>query len=95
MGLIRIIKKYKELGHKEFMKRLKEGAEKITPLQQTKATLQGSWIITIGIVFGIVANAIIRIKGFWYWVEIILVGSLFVQGVSLLGTYQKYWVLKT
>jgi len=83
-----------ELSLKEFLARWKKGVEGITPIQQTKTTLMGIWITTTGIIAGIVVNALIRLKDMWWWIEIILIGSLIVTGVSLLGTYQKYKAYK-
>ncbi len=83
-----------ELTFKEFMKRWKDGIEGITPLQQSFTQLLGIWITITGIVAGIIVNALIRMENIWWWVEIILVGSLIVTGISMLGQYQKYKIYK-
>jgi len=83
-----------ELTFKEFTKRWKEGVEGITPLQQSFTQLLGIWITITGIVAGIIVNALIRMENVWWWVEIILVGSLIVTGISMLGQYQKYKIYK-
>lgn len=90
----RILKNYRKLGKEEFMKRLKDGAEAITPVQKTKAQLNGKIITLLGILIGIVATPIVKIEGVWFWVLIILVGSLLVSGFDLLGTWQLYKVQK-
>ena len=83
-----------KLSFKQFMKRWGKGIEGITPLQQTTTQLLGIWITMTGIIAGIVVNALVRMEGVWWWVEIILVGSLIVTAVSLLGLYQKYKIYK-
>jgi len=83
-----------ELSFKQFMKRWGKGIEGITPLQQVTTQLLGIWITITGVIAGIVVNALVRMEGVWWWVEIILVGSLIVTAVSLLGLYQKYKIYK-
>lgn len=92
--LINLIKSYRKLGGEEFMKKAKEGAEMITPFQQTRVNLTGQIITFIGILAGCVVTPIVRINGIWWWMLIILGGSLVIQGVALFGTWQKYRVLK-
>ncbi len=79
-----------KLGFKEFFGRWKKGIEGISPLQQTRTQLMGMWITLTGIVAGIVVNALVRMKNMWWWITIILVGSLIVASVQMIGTYQKY-----
>lgn len=90
MGLIKAIKNYRELGHEEFMKRLKGGVEKVSPLQQTKASFWGHPFIIIGILAGMY----ITFKSKTYWLTSILFGSLILEVLSLFGTYQKYLLIK-
>jgi len=80
----------KEITRKEFMERWKQGMKEISPLQQTKISLMGSWLVIAGVIAGIVTSFII---GAW-WLLAILLGSLLVTGVSLLGLWQKYSALK-
>lgn len=94
MGIIKLIKNYWKLGHKEFMKRAKEGAEAVTPLQQAKANLLGQWIVILGLSMGVIVTPVIKIKGIWVWGEVILVGTFIISIISLLSMYQRYWALK-
>jgi len=80
----------KEITKEEFMARWKQGMKEISPLQQTKISLIGSWLVIAGVIAGIVTSLII---GAW-WLLAILLGSLLVTGVSLLGLWQKYSALK-
>lgn len=84
-----------KISFKQFLGRWKKGIEGINALQQTKMQLMGIWITITGILSGIVVNALIRMENIWWWVEIILVGSLIVTGAQVLGIYQKYVSLKT
>ncbi len=93
-GTIRIIKNYRKLGKKEFFKRLKEGAERITPIQKTKAEIRGNIISLAGILTGLIATPIIRISGVWFWVEVVLLGALILQVVAILGKWQLYNLYK-
>ena len=86
---MKIIKKYKELGHKEFMSRWKEGIQKVDAFQTTKVNLVGYVIVMIGIVVGLVINFINEI----WWLVIILFVSFIVSGTATLGAYQKYLIL--
>jgi len=79
-----------KLSTKEFMHRWGEGIKKITPLQQAKISLMGTWFVIIGVIIGIVVTFISRT----WWLVLILFGSFFVTGVSLLGAWQKYSALK-
>lgn len=88
------LKNLAELGAEEFMRRLKDGAERISPLQKTKAELNGIVISFIGLVVGFVATPIIRIEGVWFWVEIVLTGSLILTGTQLLSKLQLHAIQK-
>jgi hypothetical protein len=89
-GLIRIIKNYRKLGRKEFFNRLRDGTERITPTQKTRAELIGIIISTVGLLVGVIVMPIYRIKGVWVWVEITLIGGLIIELVQLLSKIQLY-----
>lgn len=75
-----------------FFKKWGEGIQKITELQKIKSQINSTWIVIIGIVLGIVVMAY-SLRNFW-WIEVILVGSLFNTLIGLLGLYQrKKWLL--
>lgn len=76
-----------KLTFKEFMARWKKGLEGITPLQQTKTQLTGSYISLLGIVLGLIV-CIIAYEKLW-WVGIILVGALINTGATTIGVWQK------
>lgn len=86
-------KQGKKLTRKEFFQRWKEGIEGVNPYQQTKAQMNSTIIILIGIVCGIVVTSFIA-KQMW-WLIIILVGALFNTLIQLLGIRQKAKALKT
>lgn len=74
----------------EFMSRWRKGIQGVTPLQQTHMNLIGMIIVLVGIFSGLLVTAFTNI----WWLFIILIGSLFVSGTNLLGTYQRYLALK-
>ena len=74
-----------QLTWKEFFQRWKQGMEEIEPLSQTKVSLIGNVIVVIGVISGLITMSM---AGIW-WVVIILIGSLFLTGISLLGTLQN------
>tara|TARA_R100000750_G_C2343403_1_gene95183 strand:+ start:12 stop:332 length:321 start_codon:yes stop_codon:yes gene_type:complete len=78
------------LTTKEYLERWKKGIQSVTPLQQTKISLQGVVLVLIGVVVGIVSSFMI---GIW-WLVIILCGSLFLTVINLIGTLQRYYSLK-
>jgi len=92
--VIRGIINYRKLGKEEFMKRLKRGFEEISPLTKVKAELRGLIISIIGIVIGLIVVPIIAVKGFWYWIEIGLFGTLILTVFQLIGKIQEYIVIK-
>lgn len=92
--LIKGIINYHKLGKKEFMKRLKDGFESITPAQRSKGEINGIIISLIGNILGLVVTPIIRIDGVWYWVELILLGGLVITIFSLIGKWQLYLAQK-
>jgi len=84
----------KKVKTKEFFKRWKAGIEGITPLQQAKTSLMGNWIVLSGIVAGMIINALVRMKDQWWWIEIILAGSLILVVIQMISGFQKYWRIK-
>lgn len=78
-----------KLSTKEFMTRWKQGINGITPLQISKSQVMGTWITMIGIICGIVTTAIVRIANMWWWMEIILIASLFLTSLSQVSNIQK------
>jgi hypothetical protein len=82
----------KEYTWKEFLVKFKKGVEGITPLQQVKSQMNGTYLMIVGLLCGIVVLAF-RIKTMW-WVEIILVAGLFNTYISLIGLIQKRKVLE-
>lgn len=78
------------IDFKTFKERFSQGVQEINPFQQAKVSLQGQFIILIGIVSGLIATGISHI----WWLFTILIGSLIVSSVATLGGYQKYILLK-
>lgn len=78
------------ISWKEFGSRWKRGIQAVTPLQQTGVMLFGYIISLIGIIWGIVFAIYFK---FW-WLSVILLGSVIVTGTQLLGSYQRYLALK-
>ena len=81
-----------KLTFKQFMSRWKEGINKVSPLEQTRAQLVFSYITLVGIVCGIIAT-LFAYKTLW-WLLIILIAALGNTWVSTIGIYQKYSHLK-
>lgn len=77
------------ISWKEFMKRWKQGILAITQLQQVKTQLMGQMIVLIGIITGMVFSFQLD----YAWLFLILLGSFFVSGVGMLGTYQRFLAL--
>ena len=78
------------LTTKEFFERWKEGIQKITPLQQTKISLQGVLLVLVGVIIGLISTFMTAV----WWLFIVLIGSLFLTSVNLIGTLQRYFALK-
>ena len=78
------------LTTKEFFERWKEGIQKITPLQQTKISLQGVLLVLVGVIIGLIPTFMTAV----WWLFIVLIGSLFLTIVNLIGTLQRYFALK-
>lgn len=81
-----------EVTWKEFGSRWKKGMEGITPIQQTITQLWFTWIVVIGIVFGMVV-CLFAIKTL-LWLFIVLLGALGNTLVQLLGLWQKKRILE-
>ena len=75
-----------ELTFKQFLIRWKRGIVEITPLQQTKTNLWSMIPIFSGIIWGIVVTFI----GEFYWMTLILSGSLPLTSVQFISNLQKY-----
>lgn len=90
MGILKAIRNYRELGHEEFTRRLKEGIERTSQLSKVKSQFFGHPFILIGIILGIY----ITMRTKTYWLTLILFGSLILELVSLFGLYQQYLILK-
>lgn len=80
----------KEITGKEFMTRWKQGINGITPLQMAKSNQYGFYLILIGIITGIVTSIIYK----QWWLLIILIGSIIVQGMGLIANIQRIKQLK-
>jgi len=93
-GYFWIDKKGRKLTFRQFLRRWRSGVEGITPLQQSKTSLMGIWITMTGIISGIVVNALVRMENIWWWVEIILIGSLVLTTVQFISILQKYYIHK-
>jgi len=78
------------LTTKEFFSRWKEGIQKITPLEQTRISLNGVVLVFVGVIIGLISTIITKT----WWLVIILLGSLFLSVVNLIGTFQRYFSLK-
>jgi len=96
-ALKRIIKgiiNYRKLGREEFVKRLKDGFDAITPTQRTRGELNGIVVSLIGLLIGAIVVPIYRVEGFWYWVEISLIGGVILTVWQLIAKVQQYRILK-
>ena len=76
-----------KLNTKEFINRWKEGIEGITPIQRLKTQLVGTRIILIGLILGLCVS-LYGWKNLW-WVAIVLVGAILVNGVQYLAQRQQ------
>jgi len=87
-----LIKNYKELGHKEFMKRWKSGIMKITPEQLLKAEISGS--------VGMIVGSLLAVFFFiWVydrmWTIAIVMGfNILIQLAQLTAKYQQLQTFK-
>ena len=81
-----------QLTFKEYLQRWKAGINSLTPLQQTNISLQGIYIIILGLLCGIVIS-ILGFKNLW-WLMLILIGGLFNSIMQWVGLFQKKQMLK-
>ena len=81
------IKTGEEITWKEFFHRWKLGIEGITPAQQVMGQLQSSYIISLGLGFGIFFSAI-SLDTLW-WLLIILIGAFYNNVIQILALNQK------
>ena len=77
----------KELTASEFFSRWGEGIKQISPVQKLKYQLRGTFMILVGLTCGLVIS-IMSYKTLW-WVAIVLVGALMVNGISYLSMRQQ------
>jgi membrane glycosyltransferase len=59
----------------------------VTPLQRLEVTQRSNWIMLFGLVAGMVVMSW-KLKDFW-WIEFILIASLFNQAVTMIGIHQQ------
>jgi len=90
MGIKLTIRKWKELGPKQFFKQWGRGVASVRPLEQTKVQLWSFLPMLGGITWGITVTFL----GKQYWLTLILSGSLPITLIQVLATYQKYKKLK-
>ncbi len=90
MGIKKLIKNYKELGHEEFMNRWKSGIKNTSQLSKTKVSLFGAVLMFIGVCIGIYT----AIKTQVWWLLILLCGSFFLISVNLFTQIQRYLVYR-
>jgi purine-cytosine permease-like protein len=96
-ALKRIVKgiiNYRKLGKKEFMNRLKDGFDSISPTTRTRAEIRGIVISLAGLLLGLVLVPIFRIKGYWVFVELSLFGGAIITIAQLIGKVQTYRMLR-
>ena len=79
----------KELTFQEFMTRWKQGMQSISPLQQFKSMQWGYLLMIIGSITGIVISIVTHL----WWLVIILLGNLVINGLAFLGNWQKIKLL--
>lgn len=75
---------------KEFFQRWKQGINGITAVQQSSAVQWGHYILIIGIIWGLIYSFI---QGF-YWLSVIMIGTLIINIFGLIGVIQKHTFLK-
>ena len=79
-----------KLTTKEFFQKWKQGIKDITPLQTTRINIFGSLLVFIGIFIGLYATFVTK----YWWLFIILCGSLILTSTAFISTLQKYFVYK-
>ena len=92
MSLLKLIKNYRTLGHKEFMAKWKAGIAQSTPLQQTKAQMTFTKVTLVGIALGFIVG-IYSFKNLW-WLAIILGAAFGNTYISYIGLKQKVKLLE-
>jgi hypothetical protein len=92
MGILKLIKNYRELGGKEFLRRWKEGTQSVSPLEQTKAQIVFTRITLLGMTLGF-GVSIWQGKNLW-WLALILGGAIGNTYISYLGLKQKIKLLE-
>jgi purine-cytosine permease-like protein len=92
--IIKGIISYRKLGKEEFIKRLKDGFDSITPTQRARGELKGIVISLFGMVLGVIILAIFRIEKVWFWAEFSLIGGSLITVWQLIGKLQQYRMLK-
>jgi hypothetical protein len=80
----------KEVSFKEFIRRWKEGAMTLSPLQQAKTAMTGYYITLFGMIWGIYFSYIFE---FW-WLAVILIGNLIITGLAAYGNYVRLNIFK-
>jgi hypothetical protein len=83
-----------QLKFRQFLGRWRKGIEGITNLQIARTNLWGNRIMILGITLGIIINSVVRLKNEWYWIEIILWGSLILTIMQWVSFKQKFWKLR-
>jgi hypothetical protein len=81
-----------KLTASEFFSRWGEGIKQITPYQKLKFQLRGTFLILIGLICGLIIS-IKNYKTLW-WVAIILLGALIVNGIQYFALRQQKSLLK-
>lgn len=81
-----------QISWREFMKRWKDGINKVTPMQQIEIQVKFTWLTVIGLILGL-AVTIWKWQTFW-WVAIILLAGLGNTAVTMIGMYQKLWAFR-
>ena len=92
--IIKGIINYRKLGREEFMKRLSQGFDNISPTQKAKAEIRGIIISLVGLVAGIITFSIVRVENIWWWAILIMLGGLVITGIQLVGKIQQYRAFK-
>ena len=77
----------KKITMSEFMSRWKQGIQQISPAQKMGHQLRGTFLILVGLICGLVIT-LRNYKTLW-WVAIVLVGALMVNGISYLSMRQQ------
>lgn len=90
----KIKKTGEELSFKQFFKLWRKGVDGVTPIQQSFSQVLGTWIVLSGILCGIIVNLLVRLKNVWWWLTVILTGSLLLTIMQQIGALQKYWRIK-